>query len=67
MKAKDNKLPKQVITQDEGATIEEIDDEEAKKIELREMLAKQQAAKNAPKKEKKEGDDAEDEKEDKNL
>lgn len=40
MKAKsETALPKQVIT--EGATIEEIDDDEAKKLELQALFAKQ--------------------------
>ena len=40
MKSKTDKaLPKQVIT--EGATIEEIDDDEAKKLELQALFAKQ--------------------------
>ena len=34
-------LPKQVITESSGATIEEIDDEEAKKLELQELFKKQ--------------------------
>ena len=42
MKAQTAKtLPKQVITESSGATIEEIDDEEAKKLELQELFKKQ--------------------------
>ena len=42
MKAKTDKaLPNQVITEGAGATIEEIDDDEAKKLELQELFNKQ--------------------------
>lgn len=58
----------QPVKKEEGATIEEIDEDEAKRIELESIFTKQQEAKKNPKKDKKvPGEEGEDEKEEENV